>query len=67
MIRFGYRTPGLKALSYWEKAQRTAALGLPVIEVARTEFASLDDCDELDAACAELGVAVTSVGGAKNR
>ena len=66
MIRFGYRTPGLKALSFRQKAQLAADLGLTVIEVARTEFATLDDCDELNAACAALGVAVTSVGGAMN-
>ena len=64
MIRFGYRTPGLKALSFRQKAQLAADLELPAIEVARTEFDSLDDCDDLNAACAELGVEVTSVGGA---
>ena len=64
MIRFGYRTPGLKALSFREKVQLAADLGLPAIEVARTEFASLEDCKELKAASAELGVEVTSMGGA---
>ena len=64
MIRFGYRTPGLRELSFREKAQLAADLALPAIEVARTEFDSLGDCDELNAACAELGVEVTSVGGA---
>ena len=66
LIRLGYRTPGLRGLSFREKAQLAADLGLPVIEVARTEFASLDDCRELRDACGELGVAVTSVGGAMN-
>ena len=55
MIRIGYRTPGLKALSFREKVQLAADLGLPVIEVARTEFASLEDCKELKAASAEFG------------
>ena len=64
MIQFGYRTPGLKALSFREKVQLAADLGLPVIEVARTEFASLEDCKELKGASAELGVEVTSMGGA---
>ena len=64
MIRFGYRTPGLRELSFRQKAQLAADLGLPAIEVARTEFATLDDCRELRDACAELGVEVTSVGGA---
>lgn len=64
MIRFGYRTPGLRELSFREKAQLAADLALPAIEVARTEFDSLGDCDELNAACADLGVEVTSVGGA---
>ena len=66
MIRFGYRTPGLRELSFREKAQLAADLGLPVIEAARTEFATLDDCRELRDACGELGVEVTSVGGAMN-
>ena len=66
MIRFGYRTPGLKSLSFREKAQLAADLGLPAIEVARTEFATLDDCRELRDACGDLGVEVTSVGGAMN-
>ncbi len=64
MIRFGYRTPGLKAFSFWEKVELASALDLPAIEVARTEFDSLADCDALNAACAEFGVEVTSVGGA---
>ena len=51
MIRFGYRTPGLRELSFREKAQLAADLGLPVIEVARTEFSTLADCDELNEAC----------------
>ena len=66
MIRFGYRTPGLRELSFRQKAQLAADLGLPVIEVGRPEFASLDDCRELRDACGELGVAVTSVGGSMN-
>lgn len=66
MIRFGYRTPGLRELSFRQKAQLAADLGLPVIEVARTEFETLDDCRELRDACGELGVQVTSVGGAMN-
>ena len=64
MIRFGYRTPGLRELSFRQKAQLAVDLGLPVIEAARTEFASLEDCKELKAASAELGVEVTSMGGA---
>ncbi len=64
MIRFGYRTPGLKAFSFREKVELASALDLPAIEVARTEFETLADCDELNAACAEFGVEVTSVGGA---
>ena len=36
-------------------------LGLPVIEAARTEFATLDDCRELLDACGELGVEVISL------
>ena len=56
MIRIGYRTPGLRELSFWEKAQLAADLGLPVIVAARTEFAALDDCRDLWDACAELGV-----------
>jgi len=66
MIRFGYRTPGLRELSFWQKAQLAADLGLPVIEVGRPEFATLDDCRELRDACGELGVEVTSVGGSMN-
>ena len=66
MIRLGYRTPGLKGLSFREKAQLAADFELPAIEVARTEFATLDDCRELRDACGELGVEVTSVGGAMN-
>ncbi|MDE2815082.1 MAG: sugar phosphate isomerase/epimerase [Chloroflexota bacterium] len=66
MIRFGYRTPGLRELSFRQKAQLAADLGLPVIEVGRPEFATLDDCRELRDACGELGVEVTSVGGSMN-
>ena len=66
VIRFGYRTPGLRELSFRQKVQLAADLWLPAIEVARTEFAALDDCDELNEACAELGVEVTSMGGAMN-
>ena len=66
MIRFGYRTPGLRALSFREKVQLAGDLELPVIEVARTEFETLADCRELNEACAELGVEVTSMGGAMN-
>lgn len=66
MIRFGYRTPGLRELSFWQKAQLAADLGLPVIEVGRPEFASLDECRELRDACGELGVEVTSMGGSMN-
>ena len=66
MIRFGYRTPGLKALSFRQKAQLAADLALPVIEVARTEFDTLDDCREMREACADLGVEITSMGGAMN-
>ena len=56
MIRFGYRTPGLRELSFRQKAQLAVDLGLPVIEAARTEFETLDDCRDLWDACAELGV-----------
>ena len=66
MLRFGYRTPGLRELSFREKAQLAADLGLPVIEVGRPEFATLDECRELRDACGELGVEVTSVGGSMN-
>ena len=47
MLRFGYRTPGLRELSFRQKAQLAADLGLPVIEAARTEFETLADCDKL--------------------
>ena len=53
---------GLRELSFREKAQLAVDLGLPVIEAARTEFETLNDCRELRDACGELDVEGTFVG-----
>jgi len=65
-MKIGYRTPGLRDLSFEQKLQLANDLDLQAIEVATREFGSDDDARQLRDLAAEAEIAVTSVAADSN-
>jgi sugar phosphate isomerase/epimerase len=62
----GYRTPGLRGLSFEQKLQLAKDLELQAIEVALREFRCDDDARRLRALAADAGIAVSCIAADSN-